>query len=74
MPQLESLSNAGLAPKEIQTIIRQNGSLATRQDIYNRIAKVCQDSRQGKSSIHTLTNQLKQEGFWAMYSTSQIDM
>ena len=33
--QLTSLSAAGLAPKEIQTLIRQSGSLATRQDIYN---------------------------------------
>ena len=64
-PQLESLSNAGLVPKEIQTIIQQSGSLATCQDIYNRIVEVRQDARQGQSLIHTLMNQLEQEGFWS---------
>jgi hypothetical protein len=64
-PQLETLSNAGLAPKEIQTVIRQSGSLATRQDIYNRIAEVRRDARQGQSPIHALANQLEQEGFWS---------
>ena len=63
--QLETLSNAGLAPKEIQTIVRQSGSLATRQDIYNCIAEVRRDTRQGQSPIHALTNQLEQEGFWS---------
>ncbi|KAL2126963.1 hypothetical protein VTI74DRAFT_11556 [Chaetomium olivicolor] len=46
-PELKTLSNAGLAPKDIQTVVRQSGSLATRQDIYNRIAEVRRDSRQG---------------------------
>ena len=64
-PQLEILSNAGLPPKEIQTVIRQSGSLATRQDVYNRIAEVRRDSRQGLSPIHALANQLEQEGFWS---------
>ena len=64
-PQLEALSNAGLAPKEIQTIVRQSGSLATRQDIYNRVAEVRRDARQGQSPIHALANQLEQEGFWS---------
>ena len=64
-PQLEALSNAGLAPKEVQTLVRQSGSLATRQDIYNRIAEVRRDSRQGQSPIHALANQLEQEGFWS---------
>ena len=37
--KLSSLSNAGIAPKEIQTFLRQNSdSLATQQDIYNQIA------------------------------------
>ena len=64
-PRLENLSNAGLAPKEIQTIVRQSGSLATRQDIYNRIAEVRRDTRQGESPIHALANQLEREGFWS---------
>ena len=63
--QLPALSDAGLAPKEIQTVVRQSGSLATRQDIYNRIAKVRRDSRQGESPIHALANQLEKEGFWS---------
>ena len=63
--QLPALSNAGLAPKEIQTVVRQSGALATRQDIYNRIAEVRRDSRQGQSPIHALANQLEEEGFWS---------
>ena len=63
--QLAALSDAGLAPKEIQTVVRQSGSLATRQDIYNRIAEARRDSRQGESPIHALANQLEQEGFWS---------
>jgi hypothetical protein len=55
-PQLESLSKAGLAPKEIQTVIRQSGSLATRQDIYNYIAEVRRDTCQGQSPIYMLVN------------------
>ena len=64
-PELKALSNAGLAPKEIQTVVRENGSLATRQDIYNRIAKVRRENRQGQSPIHALANQLENEGFWS---------
>lgn len=45
--QLESLSKAGIAPKEIQTLMRQGGSLATRQDIYNQIAEVRRDAYKG---------------------------
>ncbi|KAL2125970.1 hypothetical protein VTI74DRAFT_2054 [Chaetomium olivicolor] len=45
--QLLVLSNTGLALKEIQTVIRQSGSLAIRQDIYNYIAEVRRDSCQG---------------------------
>ena len=44
-PQLAALSDAGLVPKEIQTVVRQSGSLATRQDIYNCIAEVRRDFR-----------------------------
>lgn len=63
--QLASFSNAGIAPKEIQTLIRQSGSLATRQDVYNRIAYVRRDLCEGQSPIHALTNQLDKEGFWS---------
>lgn len=63
--QLATLSNAGLAPKEIQTLVRQSGSLATRQDIYNRIAEVRRDAHEGQSPIQALANQLDKEGFWS---------
>ena len=63
--QLADFSNAGLAPKEIQTLVRQSGSLATRQDIYNRIADVRRDACEGQSPIHALANQLEKEGFWS---------
>ncbi|KAL2888806.1 putative Mutator-like element transposase [Ceratocystis lukuohia] len=64
-PDLERLTNSGLAPKEIQMVVRLSGSLATRQDIYNRMADIRRDSRQGESPIHALTNQLDKEGFWS---------
>ena len=65
LSQLANLSNAGLAPKEIQTLIRQSGSLATRQDIYNRIADVRRDACEGQSPIQALANQLDKKGFWS---------
>jgi hypothetical protein len=63
--QVKILSNAGLPPKEIQTLVREGGSLATRQDIYNRIAEARRESREGESPIHALSNQLEKEGFWS---------
>jgi len=63
--QLTDLSNAGLAPKEIQTLVRQSGSLATWQDIYNRVAEIRRDTREGQSPIQALANQLDKEGFWS---------
>ena len=37
---ISSLANAGIAPKDIRTYIRQNSkTIATQQDIYNRIAE-----------------------------------
>ncbi len=59
------LSSAGLAPREIQTLVRQSGSLQTRQDIYNRIAEARHDSREGESPIHAFWNQLEKKGFWS---------
>jgi len=61
--QLASLSNASLVPKEIQTLVRQSGSLAIRQDIYNRIVEVRRDVYEGQSPIQALANQLDKEGF-----------
>lgn len=62
---LARLSQASIAPKEIQTIVRQNGSLATRQDIYNQIADARREACKGQSPIHALVNQLDKEGFWS---------
>jgi hypothetical protein len=45
--------------------VRQGGSLATRQDIYNRIADARRDACEGQSPIHALANQLDKEGFWS---------
>jgi hypothetical protein len=69
--QLATFSNAGLAPKEIQTLVRQSGSLATRQDIYNRIADVRRDACEGQSPIQALANQLDKEGFWSRIQFAQ---
>ncbi|KAL2104883.1 hypothetical protein VUR80DRAFT_9410 [Thermomyces stellatus] len=62
---ITSLTNAGIAPKDIRTYIRQNSNaIATQQDIYNRIAESRRELREGQSTIHALVNQLDQEGFW----------
>ncbi|SPO02542.1 uncharacterized protein DNG_05215 [Cephalotrichum gorgonifer] len=54
-----------LAPKDIRTYIRQNSdTIATQQDIYNRIADSRRELCEGQSTIHALANQLDNEGFW----------
>jgi hypothetical protein len=45
--------------------VQQGGSLATRQDIYNRIADARRDACEGQSPIHALASQLDKEGFWS---------
>jgi hypothetical protein len=66
MAKLSGLTNAGVAPKEIRTFLRQNSdTLATQQDIYNRIADTRREVCNGQSTIHALANQLDQEGFWS---------
>jgi hypothetical protein len=61
---IASLANAGVPPKDIRTYIRQNTtSIATQQDIYNRIADSKRDLCEGQSTIHALSNQLDKEGF-----------
>jgi MULE transposase domain/Zinc knuckle len=63
---LASLTNAGIAPKDIRTCLRQSGnSMATQQDVYNRIADVRREVCEGQSTIHALANQLDREGFWS---------
>ncbi|KAF5703902.1 transposase [Fusarium mundagurra] len=59
------LTNAGVAPKDIRTYIRQNSNtIATQQDIYNRIADSKRELCEGQSTIHAFANQLDKEGFW----------
>ena len=64
---LSDLVSAGISPRDIQTFLRQQDptSLATRKDIYNRIAELKNDMHEGQSSIHALINQLDREGFWS---------
>ena len=64
--QLGSLSHAGIAPKDIRTYMRQNSSsIATQQDIYNRVAAARRDACEGQSTIQALATQLDREGFWS---------
>jgi hypothetical protein len=66
LAKLSSLSNAGVAPKEIRTFLRQNSdSLATQQDIYNKLAATRREICEGQSTISALVNQLDKEGFWS---------
>jgi hypothetical protein len=70
LSQLTGLANAGIAPKEIRTFMRQNtDTIATQQDIYNRIADARREVCQGQSSINALADQLFREGFWSQFQT-----
>jgi len=70
LSQLTGLANAGIAPKEIRTYMRQNtDTIATQQDIYNRIADARREVCQGQSSINALADQLFREGFWSQFQT-----
>uniref|UniRef100_A0A8H7K5T0 MULE transposase domain-containing protein n=1 Tax=Bionectria ochroleuca TaxID=29856 RepID=A0A8H7K5T0_BIOOC len=63
---INNLANAGVAPKEIRSYLRQNTqSRATQQDIYNCIAQGKRDQQKGQSTIHALANELEAEGFWS---------
>jgi hypothetical protein len=62
---ISGLTDARIAPKDIQTFLRQNSNtIATQQDIYNYIAESKRQFRQGQSTIQALNNQLNEEGFW----------
>jgi hypothetical protein len=64
--KISSLSNAGIAPRDIRTFLRQNSSsLVTQQDIYNKLAATRRELYEGQSSISALISQLNQEGFWS---------
>jgi len=63
---VSNLANTRIAPKDIRTYIRQNSdTIATQQDIYNRIADSRRDLCEGQSTISALINQLDNEGFWS---------
>ncbi|KAM6513667.1 hypothetical protein FALCPG4_18973 [Fusarium falciforme] len=63
---ISRLTNAGVAPKDIRTYIRQNSNtIATQQDIYNRIADSKRELCEGQSTIHAFANQMDKEGFWS---------
>ncbi|KAJ3568926.1 hypothetical protein NPX13_g6253 [Xylaria arbuscula] len=62
---IAKLSDAGIAPKEIRTYIRQSyNTIATQQDVYNRIADARREVCEGQSTVQALANQLDTEGFW----------
>ena len=63
--QLEGLTTAGVSPKEIQTLVRQGGSLATRKDVSNQIADVRRDSRGGQNPIHAFATYLQNTDTWS---------
>ncbi|EAQ90237.1 hypothetical protein CHGG_02172 [Chaetomium globosum CBS 148.51] len=63
--QIASLSDNRVASKDIQSLVQQRGSLATRKDIYNRVADIRRDACKGQSPIHALADQLEKEGFWS---------
>lgn len=70
--KISSLSNAGIAPKEIRTFLRQSSeSLATQQDIYNRLAATRREICEGQSNISALLDQLNREGFWSQVQCDQ---
>jgi hypothetical protein len=61
---ISSLTTAGIAPRDIRTYLHNNSdTLATQQDIYNRISATRRDLREGQSSIQALVDQLQEEGF-----------
>ena len=59
------LSTSGTAPRDIQTYLRQNSNtIATRQDIYNRISESKRQLRNGQSTMHAFAKEMEKEGFW----------
>jgi hypothetical protein len=69
---VQQLANAGIAAKQIRSYLRDSSDTqATKQDIYNCIAKGKRDLTQGQSDIHALTSQLEDEGFWNRISLDE---
>ncbi len=66
-----SLSNVGIAPKDIRMYLRHvSQSAATQQDIYNCIAETRREACKGQSTIQALASQLDREGFWNRIQTA----
>lgn len=62
---ISNLATSGIAPREIRTYLHNNSNtLATQQDVYNRIAATRRDLREAQSSLQALVDQLREEGFW----------
>lgn len=62
---ISDLMTSGTAPRDIRTYLHNHSdTLATQQDIYNKLAATRRDLREGQSSIQALVDQLHNEGFW----------
>jgi hypothetical protein len=62
---VSNLTIAGVTPRDIRTYLHNNSdTLATQQDIYNRIAATRRDLREGQSGIQALVDHTQEEGFW----------
>lgn len=60
-----NLANAGVTAKDIRTYMRQHSdTIATQQDIYNRIAESKRELCEGQSTMQAFANQLDEQGFW----------
>ncbi|KJZ68317.1 hypothetical protein HIM_12292 [Hirsutella minnesotensis 3608] len=71
---ISDLTQAGIAPRDIRTYLRQNSSsagAATQQDIYNCIAKSKRALCEGQSTIQALANELDNQGFWSRIQLDQ---
>ena len=60
---ISNLTAAGSTPRDIETYLHENSdTLATQKDIYNQIAAIRRDLREGR--VQALVDQLQREGFW----------
>lgn len=58
------LTNSGVEPKEILSILRKAGVLVNQCDIYNKVAEVRRNAREGLMPVNVLFNQLNEHGYW----------
>ncbi|KAL2020520.1 hypothetical protein VTK56DRAFT_8320 [Thermocarpiscus australiensis] len=69
-PQLAALSDAGLAPKEIQTVVRQSGSLATRKMSTTVSPKFAETLAKARAQSTRLQISLSKRASGAVYSSA----